>query len=163
MVLPGVEVVLPSQGVGLVSAATHFQPAWIDRAPSVMRRHANRGAPRCVRHRVRLRDAPLPAWGGRGPGVWGSWMSKMCLWIYQFFHFQRHAYHLAPFRFIKHTWRETGCLYCAGSGWSRSWLAQPRRVLLDRRRVHRVLPLEVWVRACLVVVRWGAWDCCRGT
>merc|ERR1719447_643852 len=61
-------------------------------------------------------------------------------------------------------WWEAGCLCCAWPGGSCRGLAESGRVLLDRRRVHRVLPLEVRVRARLVVVRRGAghgrWGTC---
>ena len=43
--LPGVEVVLTPQGVGLVSAAAHLQPTRINRAAPVVRRHPHRTAP----------------------------------------------------------------------------------------------------------------------
>ena len=46
--LPGVEVVLTPQGVGLVGAAAHFQPTWINCAAPIVCGHSHGTAARGV-------------------------------------------------------------------------------------------------------------------
>ena len=76
--LPGVEVILTPKSIGLVCAAAHLQPTWVDRTAPIVSRHPHSAAARCVRHCVRLCNPALSTWRGRRSRVGGAWAGIKC-------------------------------------------------------------------------------------